>query len=101
MAAGSVLGPVISITHTTRTELADGRSKAGYVTAGFRNPLRRVVLPESQNTDGQPKIVYVNVWCTDNNAGHESGVSFCEIEWRAKESKGTSLSGSDLQQLLA
>ena len=78
--AGTILGPVLCIIHTPRREPEGSRSsRPGFVTAGIRNPF----VPKGMDADedGNPAIVYVKFWCSDNQQGQRTGVSYCEVVW--------------------
>ena len=77
-----MLGPFKVVIHGFRQpETATSKARPGFVAAGFRNPF--VAEGMEHDEDAGPALVYVNVWCTDNNAGKESGVSYCEVQWTA------------------
>ena len=59
-------------------ETAACKARPGFVVAGFRNPF---VADGEHDEDAGPPLVYINIWCTDNAAGRESGVSYCEVQW--------------------
>ena len=72
METGTLHGPVSVVVHVPRQpETATRKAKPGFVVAGFRNPF--VAEGMEHDEDAGPALVYINVWCTDNNAGRESG----------------------------
>ena len=81
METGSLLGPVTVVIHVPRKPATTSMSKArpGFVVAGFRNPF--IAEGMENEKDAGPPLVYVNIWCTDNAVGKESGVSYCECKW--------------------
>ena len=81
MEAGARLGPVVSVVHVPRKDAANGKgSLAGFVTAKIQNPLKKIVVPEGPDDEEDPDFVYVNVWCSDNNAGQPVGISYCSLD---------------------
>ena len=80
METGTLHGPVSVVVHVPRQpETATRKARPGFVVAGFRNPF--VAAGMEHDEDAGPSLVYVNVWCTDNNVGKESGISYCQVQW--------------------
>ena len=65
--------------------IATSKAKPGFVAAVFRNPF--VVEGMEHDEDAGPALVYVNVWCSDNNSDQEVGVSYCEVQWVCSRSR--------------
>jgi len=99
--AGDLHGPIQQVIHVPRLPaVTGGKARPGFVVCGFRNPY----VPDGVQYDEHagPAIVYVNVWCTDNNRGEEVGVNYCELEWyEAPESPADPAAVAEAENALA
>ena len=94
--AGTFMGPVEDVYQAEAqwkyNYYGDRAWMAGMTCCCIRNPFSRMRAAGVQMTDEEKKLadelpehVWVNAWCSQNNAGQEIGMSYCKVVYARDE----------------